>query len=149
MTDQLTTEPVIIPLTQPLLQKHRHSPKFLPQPPLQFLFLPFRNVQAGPAVPFEFRALRQTAEGCHETARALREGIGVWGGALDGDGEAIRYDKEAVRWGRGNGWFDHLESRDCRGNSDNCNCIDSCGITMVDLWCGRKEWDRSFIGYGW
>ena len=63
----------------------------------------------------------------------------MWSGAFDGDGEAIRDDEQAVRWGRGNGWFDHLESRDRRGDSDDCNCIDSCGIRIVYSRSGRKD----------
>ena len=63
----------------------------------------------------------------------------MWGGTFDGDGEAIRDNEEAVRWGRGDGWFDHFNSRNFRGDSDYCNCNDSCGIMIVAPWSGKRD----------
>ena len=70
----------------------------------------------------------------------------MWSGAFDGDGEAIRDDEQAMRWGRGNGWFDHLEPRDCCGDSYDCNCSDSCGTIIVDSCCGRKDGISGSLG---
>ena len=53
------------------------------------------------------------------------------GSAFDGDGKAIRDNEEAMRWRRRNGWFDHGEFRDFRGDNDYCDCSNICGIMIV------------------